>query len=146
MRDRLKLRPAAGDEDAAFAHDLTYANMHAYVARHWGGWDREVFFVNYRLSENWIGWRGDERVGLARLRVEPPTVVVEDLQVPVAEQNQGYGSAMLADIAALARERGCRRLRLRVFDENPARRLYLRVGFVEVERDGGAAWLELALA
>lgn len=142
---RLDLRLAAGDEDAAFAHDLTLANMHAYVARHWGGWDRTIFFDNYALSENWLAWRGGERVGLARFVSDPPVLLIEDLQVLATGQNKGYGTEMLADLAGIARLRGCERLRLRVFDENPARRLYLRVGFVEVQRDGSAAWLEMLL-
>jgi GNAT superfamily N-acetyltransferase len=143
---RLELRPASGDADATFAHDLTFANMHGYVARHWGAWDRDVFFANYARSENWVGRRGGERVALVRLRDEPPALVIVDLQVLPAEQNKGHGRALLADLAAMARGRGRDRLRLRVFDENPARRLYQRAGFVEVERDGGAAWMEQPLA
>lgn len=143
---RLELQPASGEADAAFAHDLTRANMHAYVARHWGAWDRAIFFANYAKSENWVGWRGGERVALVRLQDAPPALGIEDLQVLPAKQNKGHGRALLADVAAMARARGRDRLRLRVFDENPARRLYERVGFVEVERDGGAAWMEQALA
>src|SRR4051794_27051443 len=145
MPHRLELRPADGDEDAAFAHDLTHANMRAYVLRHWGGWDRAVFFENYARSENLVGWLGGRRVGLVRLVVVPPALVIEDLQVLPGEQNKGYGAAVLHDLPEMARARGSDRLRLRVFDENPARRLYLRSGFVEVERDGNAAWLERAV-
>jgi GNAT superfamily N-acetyltransferase len=141
MTSPLTLRPAT-DADAEFAHDLTRANMQDYVLRHWGGWDRAIFFENYARSENLIVFRGDDRIGLVRLIVRPPTVVIEDLQILPVEQNRGYGSQVLVDLADLARGRGCTSLRLRVFDENPARRLYLRCGFVEVERDGGAAWLE----
>jgi GNAT superfamily N-acetyltransferase len=144
--DNLVLRLADGDEDAAFAHDLTRANMHAYVERHWGAWDPDTFSANYQRSENWIGWRDGERVALARLRWDPLAVVVEDLQVLPMEQGKGYGRGMLDDIAAMARGRGCRVVRLHVFDENPARRLYLRVGFVEVGREEGAAWLQWDLA
>ena len=57
-----------------------------------------------------------------------------------------HGTEILAGLAEMARQRGCERLRLRVFDENPARRLYLRFGFFEVQRDGEAAWLEKTLA
>jgi GNAT superfamily N-acetyltransferase len=142
---RLDLRLATGNEDAAFAHDLTRANMHAYVAPHWGGWDRAIFFDNYALSENWLAWHSGERVGLARLVFDQPVLVIEDLQVLATEQNKGYGTEMLADLTGMARRRGCERLRLRVFDENPARRLYLRFGFVEVQRDDAATWLEMPL-
>jgi GNAT superfamily N-acetyltransferase len=140
--EKLVLRLAEGDEDATFAHELTRANMHAYVERHWGAWDPDIFFANYRRSENWIGWRVGERVALARLHWDPPALVVEDLQVLQREQGKGYGRGMLEDITATARGRGCRAVRLRVFDENPARRLYLRMGFVEVGREEGAAWLQ----
>lgn len=120
--------------------------MRAYVARHWGPWDRDVFFASYALSECWVGWRGGQRVAFVELRDEPPALLIENLQVLPAEQNRGHGRALLADLAELARGRGRDRLRLRVFDENPARRLYERVGFVETGRDGGAAWMERELS
>jgi len=145
MSERLDLRPAAGDEDAAFAHDLTHANMRAYVARHWGEWDRAIFFDNYAQSENLVAWRGRDRVGLVRLVLEPPVLEIGELKVMPTEQNKGYGTEMLIDLAEMARVRGFKRLRLRVFDENPARQLYLRFVFSEVRRDRGAAWLEMPL-
>jgi GNAT superfamily N-acetyltransferase len=143
----LLLRPATKD-DEVFAHDLTYSNMHAYVVRHWGAWNPEIFFRNFATTENFIAWREDERLGLVRLRwLLPtlPTVIVDDLQVLPAEQNKGHGWAMLEAIVDLARERGCRIIRLRVFDENPAQRLYRRFGFRDVEREPGASWLEFGI-
>jgi ribosomal protein S18 acetylase RimI-like enzyme len=141
----LVLRPAT-KADEAFAHDLTYSNMHAYVARHWGAWDREIFFRNFATTENYIAWREGERLGLVRLRwllPSLPTVIVDDLQVLPAEQNRGHGWAMLEAIVDIARARDCRIVRLRVFEENPALRLYKRFGFRDVEREPGALWLEL---
>jgi len=57
---------------------------------------------------------------------------VEDLYVREAARGLGLGRRLLARIARIARERGCRRLDLSVLHWNPAREFYERLGFVEL--------------
>ena len=58
---------------------------------------------------------------------------------------RGGGTWAVREIASLAEKEGCETVRLRVFLENPARRLYLRLGFVDAEPDGGAVWMNLRI-
>ena len=55
----------------------------------------------------------------------------------LSRQGQGIGGWALRQAQALAVQRGHPRLQLRVYADNPARRLYARLGFtVESEADG----------
>lgn len=133
--------PATPD-DYAFTHDLTRANMEGYVARHWGAWNPDIYRQNYAATENHVIGLAGERVGFVRLRTEGDCLVLDDVQVRPECQNRGLGSAALTWAEELARARGLRALRLRCFHENPARRLYLRSGFVVAEPGPDADWLE----
>lgn len=56
-------------------------------------------------------------------------IFLEDLYLAEAVRGQGLGKRLLARLAAIAVERGCRRLDLAVLDWNPARGFYDRLGF-----------------
>jgi GNAT superfamily N-acetyltransferase len=74
---------------------------------------------------------------------------LEDLYVTPEARRTGLGRALIADLAALAVERGFRRLDLSVLDWNPARGFYERLGIDRLEpwlqyRASGAALERLA--
>ena len=70
-----------------------------------------------------------------------------EVSIAVAEpyRSRGIGGALLRGLADAARSAGFAALSLSVEDGNPARRLYERVGFVEVDAGQGAAVMALAL-
>lgn len=57
---------------------------------------------------------------------------VEDLFVDAGAQKLGIGRLLMAEIAAIAEARDCRRIDLSVLHWNPARRFYDRLGFAEM--------------
>lgn len=61
------------------------------------------------------------------------------------QRGRGIGTRLLDETIALARDRGGVALSLSVAEANPARGLYLRAGFVEVEREGGSLTMRLDL-
>ena len=65
--------------------------------------------------------------------------------VEAAWRGRGVGEALLGALHAAAQAAGVARLSLSVERDNPARRLYERVGYVEVRGDAGAATMVLAL-
>lgn len=70
-----------------------------------------------------------------------PNLYLEDLYVAESARASGIGRQLLARLATIALERGCRRLDLAVLDWNPARSFYDRLGFRPAE-----GWLPYRLA
>ena len=90
-----------------------------------------LFFHNYST------WEG--RAG----------IYVEDVFVSEWARGRNIGRRLLAEIAAIAEARGCRRVDLSVLQWNPARAFYERIGLVEMSewrpyRLKGAALAALA--
>jgi len=137
----LDFRPAMA-EDFEFAHDLARLNMEAYVIRHFGGWRCDIFAENYSKGLNYILWGGGLRVGYVRLLVQTPVLFLDDFQIAPLHQGQGLGSSLLQHLDSLLPSFACTAMRLRVYHENPARGLYLRAGFQEIERSAGTSILE----
>jgi ribosomal protein S18 acetylase RimI-like enzyme len=61
-----------------------------------------------------------------------PTFVIQDLYVDAEHRNRGIGRALLAQVAALARDRGVPLIELTVRADNPARRFYGLLGLQPV--------------
>ena len=63
--------------------------------------------------------------------------LVGPLQILPTHQNRGIGSWAVRQAKVIAASRGFQRLQLRVYDDNPAKRLYARMGFqAELEAAG----------
>jgi len=122
------LREASID-DFAFAEALTHANMGAYYERHDLVWRADLFFASWRESENFVLEADGEPIGIMRLTEEGDSLHIRDVQIAEGHRQRGGGTFLLATAHRWARERGLRELQLRVFIDNPAARLYLRMGY-----------------
>jgi len=78
------------------------------------------------------------------------TLYIQDIYVEPDWRGRGIGAALLGCVARLALERGSPLVELTVREDNPARRLYGRIGFKLVEcanyAIGGPALADLARA
>ncbi len=101
---------------------------------------RDSLFGERRTAEVLIGHHGGEPAGFALFFhnfstfLGKPGIYLEDLYVRPRYRGMGYGKALLARLAELARERGCGRLEWWVLDWNePAIRFYKALGAVSME-------------
>lgn len=101
---------------------------------------RDSLFGERRTAEVLIGHHGGEPAGFALFFhnfstfLGRPGIYLEDLYVRPRYRGMGYGKALLARLAELARERGCGRLEWWVLDWNePAIRFYKALGAVPME-------------
>ena len=96
---------------------------------------RETLFGERRYAEVIIGYHLGEPVGFALFFhnystfLGKPGIYLEDLFVDEEHRGKGYGKALLAHLAKLAKERDCGRLEWAVLDWNEgAIRFYRRLG------------------
>ena len=101
---------------------------------------RDSLFGERRVAEVLIGHHEGEPVGFALFFhnfstfLGKPGIYLEDLYVRQGCRGMGFGRALLARLAKLARERGCGRLEWWVLDWNePAIRHYKAIGAVPMD-------------
>jgi ribosomal protein S18 acetylase RimI-like enzyme len=109
------------------------ARFTAFVAEHAGA----VVGMVTASERYYTGWAGC-------------TLYIQDIHVEPAWRGRGVGAALLGCVATLALERGSPLVELTVREDNPACRLYRRLGFHQVECSnyvvGGPALADLARA
>lgn len=126
-------------EDSPALYDLHRAALGPYIEAIHGSWDDEV---QSRFHREWfepdrlriLEIAGDV-MGVLDYTFHADHLELRRISLHPSCQNQGIGTALLAELLAQADARHMSAT-LEVFDINPARRLYERLGFVEVERDG----------
>lgn len=134
MSFRLHLAAA---HDFAFCEHLSRTNMAGYFAARGIAWVPQRFRASWMEFENLMILAGDDPVGLLRLLPEDEALGLRDLQVVPSRQGKGIGGWAVRQAQGLAVQRGHPRLQLRVYADNPARRLYARLGFtIEAEIAG----------
>lgn len=146
-------RPA-GDEDLGFLAGVYASTRAEEVAA--TGWPEEMqrqFLTqqfeaqhsHYRTYYPDAEWLVIEQHGeaIGRLYIEewPSQFRVIDIALRPPIQGRGIGAAILEDILAMARGRG-KAVSIHVEKNNPAMRLYLRLGFRPVEEKGVYELLE----
>lgn len=141
---RLALRPAAEDQ-LAFCEALTRSNLSAYLVARGMAWDAGLYRASWREFENLMVLADDRVAGVLRLRADGGALEIRDLQVEPASQGQGIATWAIQQVKSLAAERGFELIRLRVFEENPAKVLYARLGFVREAVVGRKVHMALAL-
>jgi GNAT superfamily N-acetyltransferase len=104
-----------------------------YVAEEDGGPIGAVWYRRFTEAEHGHGYVDDETPELA-------IAVVDGFR------GRGVGRRLLEAIHERARQDGLRRIALSVEDENPAKRLYARLGYAEFEPGDGHGRMILELS
>src|SRR6202012_806899 len=116
-------------DDFEFAEALTRNNMGGYYRRHHLVWRADLFLGSWRESENFILEVDGQPIGVLRITEEGDSLHIRDVQIAEGHRRQGAGTYLLDTSHRWARARGLRESQLRVFVDNPAARLYLRMGY-----------------
>lgn len=129
-------------EDLPFARELTRVNMRAYYAQYGLIWQPTAFDAEWPLRESYLIRRERCLVGFLGVTVEKNYLYVRDIQLIEAYRGEGVGAWAMARIAQMAADRGCERIRLKVFKSNPATALYRRLGYANVGEEAALLWME----
>jgi ribosomal protein S18 acetylase RimI-like enzyme len=128
---------AASPDDSAALYVLHRAAMGRYLEALYGPWDESVqaafhaaWFDAARVS---VIERAGTLIGVLDCTWHADRLEVNRIAIDPRHQGQGIGTEVLTELVTQADRRHLT-TRLQVFDINPARRLYERLGFVEVGR------------
>lgn len=133
-----ELRPATSD-DYAYCYRLTKRNMHDLFCKHWGGWVSTEFRNGFVVENITMVIIAGKRAGYLSVIKEPTSIYIDNIQLSPARQGQGIGTKLLNRLLATYSKVS---IRLTTFEDNPAKRLYERMGFVVVERNGMTVKME----
>ena len=127
---------AALEADQDFALHLLRANMLSCYQRHGLTLDERYYRQRWLSLEHRIAELDGERVGLVSLSRDPMALHLRELQIREPFRNGGLGSCLIDRLQIEAHQAGKAFLRLRVFNDSAAQRLYRRKGFVVYGEEG----------
>lgn len=110
------------------------AEKHAFCDSQFALQDQH-YRKHYAHSAFFVIERAGLPIGRLYLNLAPGPLGVMDISIDAAVQGQGLGTALMQWLAGWADQEG-RDMQLFVEANNPARRLYTRLGFVEQDQEG----------
>ncbi len=124
-----------GVETWDYCRALAQANMEPYLVRRGQQWTRTGWDEKAPSREFFELYVERERVGFVSLWRDNDIdgVHIGDIQLEEHARNRGIGKQAIERVFAIARSRGLREVTLNVFRDNPAIRLYERMGFVVID-------------
>ncbi len=120
---------AATDQDLRFARDLTRRAMLPYYGRHDLLWLDEGFDQAWHWRDNRLICRDAVPLGYISLSRDAHALFIREVHLLPAYRGQGVGHWVLEQVVRQAHSERLPRVRLMVFKDNPAQRLYGRHGF-----------------
>ena len=142
----VKLRKCKGS-DYVFVYNLSKKNMKKYVDKYWGGWKPEKFKKNFNknIANTVIAEYHSKRIGFYALDIRDKKIHINDVQIIKNHRGKGLGTYLMKLIEKKALSRGIRKLELQVFKDNPAKRLYSRLGYKKIKDKKSAIIMEKRL-
>jgi ribosomal protein S18 acetylase RimI-like enzyme len=119
-------------DDYWFCYNLAKRNMEEYISKYWGGWDPKKYRQDFKKRNVNIIMHKGRRIGLYNYEKRPGHVFVVDMQISKNYQGKGIGTSILRRIEKEARKSDINKIRLEVFKDNPARKLYKTVGYTKI--------------
>ena len=133
-----RLRPVEAGDSAAL-YDLHRATMRTYIEEVYGTWNEDV---QKAFHEAWMEHEraqvievSGRLVGVVDIEWREDDLYLSRIELSPELQNLGLGAAIIEALIDLGASRECA-LALDVFDVNPARRLYERLGFHQIGVSG----------
>jgi len=134
------------DNDYDRIYRLMKTNMYGMQNEIGIEWNQQELEINYRNKTNYSVYRKDEFVGFVSLELYQKGLFVHTLQIVPHYKNKRVGYNAFKFIIELANKNEAELLRCNVFDNSSAIKMYLALGFREIDRINRVIQMELNLA
>lgn len=138
----ISLRPAS-DKDAEMLWDLHRVTLKPYVEQIWG-WDenfqRRYFSEHFTTTNSKIIRCDGINAGVLTVEENQLGFILSNIELYPQYQGLGIGTQLINDVIDKAGQRGLS-VSLRVLKINPARQLYLRLGFSVIGETETHYWM-----
>lgn len=135
--DRLNLRNCR-DSDYGFVHNLTRNNMKRWIDKYWGGWDSDKFRADFKKKNIKIVEYVRKRIGFYDIEPKEDFLYIHNVQLIKSFQGKGIGKYIIAQIEGTLFTSGKNKIVLEVFRDNPAKKLYLKLGFCILKKNANS--------
>ncbi len=130
------------NKDYRFCYNLTKKNMSDYIDRHWGGWNPKMFREYFSKGNINIVEYGNRRIGLCVFEFKKDHSYVNSIQISKKFRKKGLGTLLLDMIEKESKGRKLSKIQLGIFKENPAVKLYERLGYKKIKDYGSSIIME----
>lgn len=141
MKRKIRIRNGR-TEDYQFCYRLTKRNMESYFTRHWGGWKKREYCKHYNPRCMWVILDDGKRCGYLSYRMTDGGAHLTNVQLSSKYQNNGIGKKAIRIFEKRIFKGKNKKITLTVFEENPAVRLYKRLGYKIIENKAGTLKME----
>ncbi len=142
--DSIKIKKST-KQDYQYCYRLTKTNMLDYFTKYWGGWKPEVFRKDFDLKSTKIIFKNNRRVGYYVLKNKEDHFYLDNIQISPILIGKGIGTYLMKKIEKEVSKSNIRKIKLEVFKDNPAKRLYEKFGYKIVKDKGTSVVMEKKL-
>ncbi|EKE26347.1 MAG: GCN5-related N-acetyltransferase [uncultured bacterium (gcode 4)] len=141
----IKIRKAI-EQDYKYCYRLTKINMLGYFTKYWGGWKSENFLKNFNHSETNIILKNDRRIGYYVIKNKSDYYYLDNIQISPLMKGKWIGSFIMKLIEEQIIKTKANIIRLEVFKDNPAKKLYERFDYKIIKDNWASVLMEKILS
>ena len=121
------------ESDYRYCYRITKINMFSYFTKYWWGWKSGCFRWDFVPEETYIILKNNRRIGFYTLIEKPDFFYINNIQITPPMIGKWIGSYIMKIIEKVAFESKIDSIRLEVFKDNPAKKLYDRFNYETIE-------------
>ena len=121
-------------QDYQFCYRVTKSSMEDYVIRYFGSWAALNYHKKFDPNEVEIITKNNKRFGYYILKSKPKFLFIDKIHLSGSIRGKGVGTKLIEMIENKAKKSKKESVRLEVFTDNPAKKLYERLGYKIIDK------------
>jgi ribosomal protein S18 acetylase RimI-like enzyme len=135
----------AEDKDYDFIFNLLMDNMLASFKKHWGEWNESSFKKTHLKEKIRIIAYENVSIGYIDFKFKHDCGYINDIQLSKKFCGMGIGTYLMKLLEQETINHGLNKIRLKVFKDNRAVNLYIRLGYKSIIEDDTSLIMEKSL-